>query len=302
MLITLLQIIKAIRPVNLLVITLTFYVLDTLGINSRVFTLESFQISSMSLKFLTISTLLVAAAGYLINDYCDKEIDFINKGQKQNSLSKQVLLSCYTILNITALVLSYTFSLNHYIFLIFPISIFLLWLYSYKLKGLPFIGNLIVAALSATVPIIYLSIQDISIGRFSHTSSLDLITIFSCLALFSTLSRELLKDIEDIQGDKAQGLKTIPILWGIKTAKIWGLIFLFCTLFILGLLIAGVAYFDFNIIPLAILTMFGILPLLLCVAKLYQGAEKKHYKQAGDLIKLSMFGFLLFIYIHAIKL
>ena len=298
----LLQIIKAIRPVNLLVITLTFYVLDTLGINSQVFTLESFQISSMSLKFLTISMLLVAAAGYLINDYYDKEIDFINKGPKQNSLSKQVLLSCYSTLNIAALVLSYTFALNNYIFLIFPSSIFLLWLYSFKLKGLPFIGNLIVAALSATVPIIYLSIQDISIGRFSHTPSLDLIITFSCLALFSTLARELVKDIEDIQGDKAQGLKTIPILWGIKTAKIWGLIFLFCTLFILGLLIAGVAYFDFNIIPLVIVTLFGILPLLLCVAKLYQGVEKKHYKQAGDLIKLSMFGFLLFIYTHAIML
>ena len=298
----LLQIIKAIRPVNLLVITLTFYVLHTLCINSQEFTLESLQISSISLKFLTISTLLVAAAGYLINDYYDKEIDFINKGQEQNLLSKQVLLSGYSILNIAALVLSYTFALSNYIFLIFPSSIFLLWLYSFKLKGLPFIGNFIVATLSAAVPVIYLSIQDFSLDRFSHTPSLDLIISFSFLALFSTFARELVKDIEDIQGDKAQGLITIPILWGIKTAKTWALFFLLCTLFILGLLITEIAYFNFNIISLVIVTIFGITPLLLCVAKLYQGAEKKHYRQAGNLIKLSMFGFLLFIYIHATML
>jgi len=300
----LLQIIKAIRPINLLVITLTFYVLHTLDVNSQAFTSESCQISSMSLRFLTISTLLIASAGYLINDYYDKDTDSINKGNKQNRLSKQVLLWGYSILNIIALALSYTFASTNYVFLIFPSSIFLLWLYSFKLKGLPFIGNLIVGLLSSTVPLIYLSIQEIGIGCLKHIylPSVDLIIIFSFLALFSTLARELIKDIEDIKGDKAQGLKTVPILWGIKTAKIWALFFLLCTLFILGLLIAGIAYFDFNIISLVIVTICGILPLLLCVAKLYQGAEKKHYKQSGNLIKIGMFGFLLFIYMHAIML
>ena len=297
----LLQLIKAIRPINLLVITLTFYVLHTLGINSLEISPGTYQIS---LKFLIISTLLIAAAGYLINDYYDKEIDFINKGNKQNPLSKQVLLTVYIILNITALILSFTFAFSNYIFWIFPISIILLWLYSYRLKGLPFIGNLIVALLSAAVPFIYLSIQEISIGGLtnSHTNSADLIIIFSILALFSTLARELVKDIEDIAGDKAQGLKTTPILWGIKTAKFWTIFFLLCTLFILGLLTAGIDYFDFNILSLVIAAIFGFLPLLLSVAKSYEATEKKHYKQSGNLIKISMFGFLLFIYIHAITL
>ena len=140
----------------------------------------------ISLKFLTISTLLIAAAGYLINDYYDKEIDFINKGNKQNPLSKQALLTGYIILNITALILSFTFAFSNYIFWIFPSSIILLWLYSFKLKGLPFIGNLIVALLSAAVPFIYLSIQEISIGSLTntHTYSVDLIIIFSFLASF----------------------------------------------------------------------------------------------------------------------
>lgn len=295
----LLQLIKAIRPINLLVITLTFYVLYTLDINSREFIPDSFQISLISLKILTISTLLIAAAGYLINDYYDKEIDFINKAHKQNSLSKKALLKGSIILNIIALTLSFTFALTHLIFWVFPCSIFLLWLYSFRLKGLPFIGNLSVALLSATVPFIYLSIQDLA---HAHTSSVDLIIIFSFLAFFSTLARELVKDIEDIEGDKTQELKTIPILWGIKTAKFWTIFFLLCTLFILGLLIAGSNYFDFTILSLLIATIFGFLPLLLSVAKSYQATEKKHYKQAGNHIKISMFGFLLFIYIHAITL
>ena len=300
----LLRLIKAIRPINLLVITLTFYVLHKLDINSREFIPESYQISLISLKFLTISTLLIAAAGYLINDYYDTEIDIINKAQKKNPLSKQALLTGYSILNITALILSFTFALSNYIFWIFPCSIFLLWLYSLSLKGLPFIGNLIVALLSATVPFIYLSIQETTIVGLAntHTSSVDLIIIFSFLALFSTLAREVVKDIEDIKGDKAQGLKTIPILWGIKTAKFWTILFLLCTLFILGLLIAGVDYFDFTILSLVIAAIFGVLPLLLSVAKSFQATEKKHYKQAGNLMKLGMFGFLLFIYIHAITI
>ena len=297
----LLQLIKAVRPINLLVITLTFYVLYTLDINSSGFASGPQQIS---LKFLTISTLLIAAAGYLINDYYDKEIDIINKGHKQNTLSKQALLTGYSILNITALILSFTFALSNYIFWIFPCSIFLLWLYSFSLKGLPFIGNLIVALLSATVPFIYLSIQETTIVGIAntHTSSIDLIIIFSFLALFSTLAREVAKDIEDIKGDKAQGLKTIPILWGIKTAKCWTIFFLLCTLFILGLLIAGTDYFDFTILSLVMAAIFGVLPLLLSVAKSYQATEKKHFKQAGNYIKISMFGFLLFIYIHAITI
>mgnify|MGYP000845541696 FL=1 len=297
----LLQLIKAIRPINLLVITLTFYVLHTLGINSLELIPGSYQIS---LKFLTISTLLIAAAGYLINDYYDIEIDFINKAHKQNPLSKQALLTGYIILNITALILSFTFAFSNYIFWIFPSSIFLLWLYSYRLKGLPFIGNLIVALLSAAVPFIYLSIQEISIGSLTntHTYSVDLIIIFSFLAFFSTLARELAKDIEDIKGDKAQGLKTIPILWGINIAKFWTIFFLLSTLLILGLLIAGIDYFAFNLLSLLIAAIFGVLPLLLSVAKSYQATEKKHYKQTGNLIKISMFGFLLFIYIYAITL
>jgi 4-hydroxybenzoate polyprenyltransferase len=295
----LLQFIKAIRPINLLAITLTFYVLQKLDINSREFITGSYQISLISLKVLTISTLLIAAAGYLINNYYDKEIDIINKGNKLNTLSKEALLTGYSILNITALILSFTFALSNYIFCIFPCSIFLLWLYSFSLKGLPFIGNLSVALLSATVPIIYLSIQGLT---HASASSVDLITTFSFLAFFSTLAREVVKDIEDIKGDKAQGLKTIPILWGIKTAKFYTIFFLLCTLFILGLLIAGIDYFNFTILSLVIASIFGVLPLLLSVAKSYQATEKKHYKQAGNYIKISMFGFLLFIYIHAITI
>ena len=297
----LLQLIKAIRPINLLVITLTFYVLHTLGINSLEINPVPYKIS---LKFVTISTLLIAAAGYLINDYYDKETDLINKDNKQNTLSKRALLTGYIILNSTALILSFTFAFSNYIFWIFPSSIILLWLYSYRLKGLPFIGNIVVAILSATVPFLYLSIQEITIDCVSNTykSSVDLTIIFSFLAFFSTLARELVKDIEDMKGDKAQELKTIPILWGIKTAKFWTIFFLLCTLFILGLLIAGIDYFAFNLLSLVIAAIFGVLPLLLSVAKSYKATEKKHYKQTGNLIKISMFGFLLFIYIYAITL
>lgn len=293
----LLQLIKAIRPINLLVIALTFYVLHTLGINSKALADGSQQIS---LKFATISTLLIAAAGYLINDYYDKKIDLINKAHKRNALSKQTLLTGYIILNITALIISFT--LSNDLFWIFPSSIFLLWFYSYRLKRLPFIGNLSIAILSATVPLIYLSIQESSKGLTEHESFSDLIITFSVLALFSTLARELLKDIEDLEGDRAQGLKTTPILWGITTAKFWSILFLLCALFILGLLIAGIYYFSFNIFSLLTAAIFGALPLLLSVAKSYQATEKNHFKQAGNLIKIGMFGFLLFIYIHAITI
>jgi len=174
------------------------------------------------------------------------------------------------------------------------------------LKGLPFIGNLCIAVLSAIVPIIYLSIQkglytdcQDSIG---HIKSIELTLIFVLLAFFSTLARELVKDIEDVNGDKIHNLKTLPILLGIKTSKGISIIFLFCTLTTLALTIRSYIYFNFQMVSIIVITAIGILPLLTAVVKTLKGSEKKHYHQAGNMIKISMFGFLLFIYIHAITL
>ena len=301
-----LQIIKSIRPINLLVITLTFIVLKLLDINSRDYIPENFLLHSIQLKFLIVSTILIAAAGYLINDFYDKEIDLVNKPKQKEPLGKPILLIGYITLNLIALIISFSFAPTIDIFMVFPGSIILLWLYSYKLKGFPFIGNFSIAILSATIPVIYFITMDSNRidcqTPFPQIAASELILIFSVLAFFGTLSREIVKDIEDIKGDSIAGLKTIPILFGISTAKVFSILFLMFTLIILALVIKEKDYFNFSITSLITVGLLGFTPLLLAVLKTFQGTEKKHFKQAGNLIKLSMFGFLTFIYIHAITL
>jgi len=302
----LLKIITAIRPINLLVVALTFYVLYQLDIQSREFVSKTFLINIINLKFLTIATILIAAAGYLINDYYDKETDSINKPNRKNNLSKNVILVTYILLNAIALILSFSFTSNSVLTWIFPFSTLLLWLYSYKLKGLPFIGNLSIAVLSATIPLIYfITMNSNNIDcqtPFPQITATAIILTFSALAFFSTFSREIVKDIEDLEGDTATGLKTIPIVLGKTTAKVFTIFFLIITLLILGLLVKEKDYFNFSVTSLITVGLFGFIPLLLAISKTFQGKEKKHFKQAGNLIKIGMFGFLLFIYIHAITI
>lgn len=158
------------------------------------------------------STLLIMAGGNLINDYYDLEIDQINKPNKKlytSIFSSSTLFIIYALLNIIGLIPAFFISIKLGISLLGAISI--LWLYSYEFKKTVFLGNLIVSSLLGSA-LLYIGIYYVSFD--------SKLWMFSAFSFVMNLSRELIKDIEDIYGDKQGGCETLPILIGIKHSKI----------------------------------------------------------------------------------
>ena len=202
--------IHIVRPYNLLIIAATMVVLL---IKYRNEVLEDYWFKAV---LLIVPAVLTAAAGYVINDIYDELTDSINKPSKQligKSISKSNAWKLYAVLNLVSLAISYFFSRQYMVINISIIGI--LYLYSIQLKGTPLIGNIVVAVCSAAVIACCILLVD-----FESTPGLMNFTGYVVFAFFISLIRELVKDMQDIEGDKAAGYTTYPIVIGIKGAKI----------------------------------------------------------------------------------
>jgi 4-hydroxybenzoate polyprenyltransferase len=170
------------------------------------------SIMDVRLFILSLSTVLIAAGGYVINDYYDVKIDFVNKPDRVvigKSITRRYALLFHSALSIAGVALGLYLSLP--IALVNLFSAFLLWFYSNQLKRLPFVGNFSVALLTA------LSVMVVELlypGRYT------LVLIYALFAFFMTLVREIVKDMEDLRGDHTFGCKTLPIVLGIRRSKI----------------------------------------------------------------------------------
>lgn len=173
------------------------------------------QITLSCILFI-VYTLCFTAAGNIINDCFDITADKVNKPNKLiiNKYIKysNAITGYYIINGIGVILCLVSLYLTHNILVFFIVLniIILLFYYSKTLKGKPLIGNILVALLTA------LSILLISLVLKSNTSQKLVIYILSFFAFILNLTRELIKDIEDITGDKAAKFKTLPILIGLK--------------------------------------------------------------------------------------
>ena len=158
-----------------------------------------------------LATVLSAGAGYVINDYHDVKIDAVNKPLRivvDRLVSRQHTLIFYFLLNTVALFCAYFASLRILLYVV--VSQIILWAYSTYFKKSFFIGNFIVASMTMfAVLIIALYFQ----------RAYYWVVIFAAFAFFMNLIREIIKDIEDLKGDRAFGAKTIPIVWGVRKTK-----------------------------------------------------------------------------------
>ena len=164
-----------------------------------------------SLFLLVLSSSLVIAAGYIINNFYDSEKDQINKPAKtaiDNLVSKKTKLTIYFIFNTIAVMLSSFISLRAAIFM--AVFSFAIWLYSHKLKRITFIGNL-VASILAIVPFfaIFLYYKNISVLIILHATFLSLLILI----------RELVKDMVSYRGDLIYGYNTIPVEYSMNTSR-----------------------------------------------------------------------------------
>lgn len=290
---------RFIRIINLATIALTmvaiwFYCCASTSVNI----VTSFYTNA---SLLTFSTLLIAAAGNIINDYYDVEADLINKPQKvvvgvYISTKKSVLI--YSLFNGIALLIAIYLSRFYSSFWFFTIhfaTIVLLWWYSFRLKKIFFIGNFLISILLATVPLLaylLLACHSKNVLFFQLLTPFYLTCFFAFFAFVLNFTRELLKDILDIDGDKKIYSHSIAIRLGKKTSIriVQGFLF-----FIIAVLISLFSYlfffFDFSL-----RLWFYFLPLLIVTALLLYSflIVKKNLKRSDNYIKLSfLFGLLL---------
>ena len=199
------------------------------------------RVSSLSLSdFLQLSlvTTILAASGYVINDYYDGRMDRINKPDRWiagNIWSLEQVLWIYRVLigvgAIAAVVLAVRIAFLQYLIL-YPLAAGGLWLYSYTLKCKPVIGNLWVALFAAGVLWIVVFPDYLN----GHPEAIrSAVWHYGFFAFFTTWYREIIKDLEDLSGDTAAGCHTFAVLYGIRPAKIMAVVI--CVVQIIGLLV-----------------------------------------------------------------
>ena len=195
---------------NLLIIALAQYFTATFLIDSSrgVY----YFITHERLFLLSFSSVLIAAAGYIINDYYDVKIDLINKPDRVvvgKLLKRRVAMAMHTVLNLTGIAIGFVLSWK--IGLVNFASALLLWLYSNQLKRMPFIGNFVVALLTG------LSIYMVEL---LFRSGNILVLSYALFAFVFTLIREVIKDMEDLKGDATFGCRTLPVVYGLRKTKV----------------------------------------------------------------------------------
>ena len=223
---------KLIRIQNLLIIALTQY-LFRYAILLPIMDLEHIvpNLSHFNFALLVISTLLIAAAGYAINDYFDIRIDRINKRKNiivGHHFSRRKVMMLHTTLSIIGVLIGAYVSYKAGSLKLSAINLvmaILLWLYSVKYKAYFLVGNIIVAVAAAmTIVIVWLfeTAALISVSKIiilnAHLLSIFL-WIYVGFAFVLTLIREIIKDVEDVEGDKKVGCQTIPVVMGINRTK-----------------------------------------------------------------------------------
>jgi len=223
------------RIPNLLIIIITQYLL-AFGVIRPLLSLNQVEapLGLLNFSILVFVTVLIAAAGYIINDHFDVNTDRKNRPGKnmlEGKISVRKALNLYYIVNALAVAggfyLAYTAG-SFQLGLIFPAIIGLLWFYSSRYQRMPFWGNLIVAVLSAMVLLIVWLFEFVMLlqneGDFVNVINMlgtinKFVWAYALFALLVSLIREILKDIQDIDGDRVTGYRTLPVIWGMKISR-----------------------------------------------------------------------------------
>lgn len=284
---------KLIRYKNLLMVLLTLVLTKYALIKS--YAPESF-FRDFHFIILTISVICLTAGGYIINDIFDVIPDKINKPTKVfigHTISKRNAIISYVIFTIIGLGLGVYLSLasnNDTYSFIFIFTSFGLYFYSRFFKKLALIGNLIISAF------IGLSIFLISLFEYPPGGLIEIIPhiesprnailFYVKFSFITTLIREIIKDIEDINGDYAAHMKTLPILIGIKRTNY---ILLFVTFILLYFLIRNIQIiiFDGSLSLNKSIIILGF-PILYFFYKLIHAKSRKEYSYLSNFMKLIM--------------
>lgn len=252
------------RPWNLLIVVLTMYflryglLLPMLELTDSMVEELNFvsQIPDLWFALLVLSVVLIAAGGYIINDYKDVKVDQLNHRPNPigKSIPKETAYLWYQITSGLGLALGFlvAYKLGNYNFGIIQLAAAIsLWFYSYYFKTEFLVGNLVVAFVVALVPLT-VGIYEVTLLQIAYNAQVKSLVDFNfnfiaywfmAYALFAfllTLAREILKDVEDREGDRQIGARTLPVVWGKKAA--FGAVTFINSIIVLGVIFVGLYF------------------------------------------------------------
>ncbi len=254
---------------------------------------------SLHFVFLLLASLLIAAAGYIINDYFDINIDEVNKPEKMvvdKVIHRRWAIAWHFMLSTTGLlftILALPFLQKWYLVLANVICVALLWFYSTNFKKSLLVGNVVISFLTGwTILIIFFSkvnlADAVGAGTTNHYKFFRLAMLYAGFAFIISLIREAIKDMEDMPGDEKYGCRTMPIVWGINATKVYIAVWL--VVLIAMLIIIQVYMLQFQWwLPVAYSIVAIIFPLCLLLVRLKNSSTTHHYHQLSTMAKLVMF-------------
>lgn len=256
---------------------------------------------------LVLSTVFIAAGGYIINDIMDQETDSINRPNQVivgRSISESMAYNLYFGFTIAGALIGFYLSNLIYrdnFFGIFIITSLLLYIYATSFKQIAVIGNILVS-LALALSVIIVGLFDIipatdQVNRFQMMLWLELLFDYAVFAFLLNFIREIIKDLEDINGDYNQGMTTLPIVLGVsRTAKVVAVITAIATVILLWYINNHLMNSGLYIATIYAL-VFLVSPLIFAVVKVWTATTQKEFHLLSNVMKAIIFFGILFILI-----
>lgn len=301
---------KLIRLPNLLIIAFAQYMIRLCLVEPILRSYGLYiQVSDLEFALLVLATVFVAAGGYVINDYFDVRIDHINKPEQlviDNGVKRRVAMGAHAVLSFLGVAIGASLAWKCNIVIagttLFLASVVGLWFYSTTFKYKFLTGNLLISLFTGMVPfmaalfevprlIMRYNARMVQLQYDTGQSVPELILLWVgsyALAAFGlSLIREIIKDMEDVEGDKEYGCRTIPIVLGMRNAKVIValliLIFMGGIGYIQSLQLAAQDKYSF-------LYFLGLIqvPLLFVLFNVVTAKEKRNFHYASMFVKFIM--------------
>lgn len=257
----------------------------------------------LSLLLIILGTALITMGGYVINDYFDTRIDEINKPERVligKAISRHKAMQLHQLLTIIGVLCGLLVAWQIRSLTVTMVFLFipgLLWFYSTSYKRLFFVGNLVIGAITAFVPLVIALVESQFLIKIygevviEYGIVADLykwVGFFAVFAFTLTILREMVKDLEDEKGDRELECRTVPIVIGEVWAKV--VIAVFSLLLVAGIvyIIYGLHIFTDHSLLINFL-LYGVCgPLLFFVIMLFRAKESAAYALLQNILKLIM--------------
>lgn len=296
--------IRLFRLPNLVMVFLTMYLPYWFALRPAILKAGGLPIlTERGFYLIAAATILTTLAGYVLNDWYDRELDAINKPKHLvwgRYIPANLGLLFYAVVVTMAHGLAFLIDQelhprNHWPLWVYPGVSFLLFLYAWQMKCTAIIGNLLVSFLCAVVPIIVLLPEERSLWLTSFVQpdlvqqATSLVWLYAVFAFIFNLLREQIKDLEDFAGDSACGCATLAVVKGPRFARKPAAFTSFAASGLLGVLLMFWYETQAPLWQVMAGAVLLLLPTLVTTVMLFRAKNKRDFTWASALVKVVMF-------------